>query len=98
MFLAKSFTVLVESVKKTDVAVTERPFIPPVQQTTGTSGQMKKAIQPVEAHSASTATQPIKARSALTATQPVEAPGATTVVKPTSQDVTHQFAADRSEV
>ena len=35
IFLAKSFQVPVELVKKSDVVVTDRPFIPPVQQATG---------------------------------------------------------------
>ena len=55
-------------------------FIPPVQQTTGVSSQ-KKAIQPVEAPSASTATHPVEASSALIATQPVKAPSAKMVAQ-----------------
>ena len=35
IFLAKSFQVPVEPVKKSDVVVTDRPFIPPTQQSTG---------------------------------------------------------------
>ena len=93
MFLARSFSVPVELVQKVDV-VTDRPFIPPVQQTTSATGQqqptgqieMKKAIQPVQAPGAVTATQPAAAPSAVFATWPVEAPGATSEMQPTSQD------------
>ena len=35
MFLSKSFQVPVEPVKTSDVVVTDRPFIPPKQQSTG---------------------------------------------------------------
>ena len=85
MFLAKSFTVPVETVQNSDVVVTSRPFIPPVQKTTGATGQMK-ATQPVEALHASTAKQRVEAAGALITTQPVEAPRMTTVMQPTSQD------------
>ena len=78
MFLSKSFTVLIEPVQKTDVVVTERPFITPAQKTTGAICQMKKVTQPVETPDASTATQPVEASGDLTSTQPVEAPGPTT--------------------
>ena len=37
IFLAKSFQV--ELVKKSDVVVTDRPFIPPDQQATGVTGE-----------------------------------------------------------
>ena len=40
MFLAIRFTVLVEPVQKTDVVVTESPFIPPVHKTTVATGQI----------------------------------------------------------
>ena len=97
MFLAKSFTVSVEPVQKSDVVVTGRPFILLVQKSTGATGQMK-ATKPVEAPGASTATQPVEAPGALIATQPVEAPGVTTVMQPTGQDLNEQFASDRPEV
>ena len=64
MFLAKSFTVPVEPVQKSDVVVTGRPFIIPVQKTIDAIGQMK-ATQPVKVPSASTATQPVEATGAL---------------------------------
>ena len=56
IFLAKSFQVPVELVKKSDVVVTDRPFIPPVQQPTGVTGEKQstgaetdvdRATQPV---------------------------------------------------
>ena len=37
--VARSFQVPVEPVQKSDVVVTDRPFIPPVQQPTGVTGQ-----------------------------------------------------------
>ena len=88
MFLARSFQVLVEPVQKSDVVVTDRPFIPPVQQPTGVTCQkqssgaasqreVKKATQSVEAPTAVAATQTVYAASAVLATWPVEAPGAT---------------------
>ena len=43
MFLARSFTVPVEPVQKADVVVTDRPFISPVQQTTGLTSQKQTA-------------------------------------------------------
>ena len=60
MFLARSFQVLVEPVQKSDVVVSDRPFIPPEQQSTGCTGQklssvaaskrdLEKPTQPVEA-------------------------------------------------
>ena len=90
MFLARSFSVLVEPVQKTDVVVTDKHFIPPVQQTTDFTGQkqsssaaslmeMKKATHPVEAPGAASFTQPVEAPGAVIATQSVEAPSAFTV-------------------
>ena len=87
MYLAKSFTVPVELVQKSDVVVTGRPSFTPVQKTTGATSQMK-ATQPVETPGASTA-------GALIGIQPVEVPGATTVMWPTSQHFSDQFATDR---
>ena len=84
--------------------VTDRPFIPLVQQTTGVTGQrqpnsqmeMKKETQPVEAPGAATATQPVEAPSAVIATQPVDAPGATSEMQPTGQDAS--LTSGRSEI
>ena len=64
--LAKSFKVLDEPVQKSDVVVTGRPFIPPLQKITHSTDQIK-------------ATQSIEAPSASSATQPVESPSVTTV-------------------
>ena len=58
MFLARRFQVSVDPVQKSDAVVTDKPFIPPVQQSTGFTGQrqssgaatrseVKKATQPV---------------------------------------------------
>ena len=77
--------------------VTDRPFIPPVRQTTSVTGQMqttgatshqkkKTSTQPVEVPGSATTTQPDEAPSAVIATWPVEAPGASTEVQPTGQD------------
>ena len=63
MFLAKSFSVPVEPVQKSVVTVTERPFIPPVQQPTGFTGQKQTTSE----------------RQTQLATQLVEAPGAVDV-------------------
>ena len=71
MFLARSFSVLVGPVQKGDVVVTDRPFIPPVQQTTSVTGQR----QPTGQMEMKKATQPVEAPSAVTAIQPVELPG-----------------------
>ena len=92
IFLARSFSIPVEPVPKGDVVVTDRPFIPPVQQTTGVTSQrqstsqmqMKKATQPVEAPGAVTATQPVEASGAVLATRPVESLSVTSEMQPTS--------------
>ena len=108
MFLARSFQVPLEPVQKSDV-VSDRPFIPPVQQSTGFTGQkqsssaasqreVKKATQPVEAPSALTATRPTEAPGAVVATQPVEAPGASSEIQPTGQDSSVSFDVDRPEM
>ena len=97
MFLAKSFTVPVEPVQKSVVTVTERPFIPPVQQPTGFTGQKQPtretqiATQPIEAPGAVDVSGPV------IATQPVEAPGAVEMTQ-TGQDASFHPAADRPEV
>ena len=68
------------------MVVTERSFISPVQKTTGATGQMTQATQPVQSPGTSSTTQP------------VEAPGVTTVMQPADQDISYQTAADRPEV
>ena len=45
MFLAKSFTVPIEPVQNSHVVVTDRPFIPPVQWTTGVTGEKQPTGQ-----------------------------------------------------
>ena len=70
LFLSKTFQLPVEPVQSFSVVVSDKPFIPPEQQsssqipTAGASGKKK-------------ATQPIEAPGALPATWPVEAPAAT---------------------
>ena len=75
MFLARSFQVPVELVKKSDVVVTERPFIPPTQQPTGVACQ-KQSSGAASQREVKKATQPVDAPGAVTVTQPVEVPGA----------------------
>ena len=91
LFLSKSFTVPVEPVKKADVTVTERPFIPPTPASTSviqskSTGQKKgkKATQPAEAPGALPGSQ-LKNQKVVSATQPVEAPGADTEIFPADQ-------------
>ena len=109
MFLARSFQVPVELVQISDVVVIERPFIPPVQPSTGFTGQkqssgaasksdMKKATQPVEAPGALTATQPVEVPGAMMATQPVEASSASAEMLFTGQDSSLPPFVDRPEV
>ena len=100
MFLARSFTVPIEPVQKGDVVVTDRPFIPPVQQTTGVTGQKQPTgqVQPAGQREMKKATQPVEAPSAGLATQPVEAPGADPEMLHIGQDTSLPFAADRSKV
>ena len=98
-FLAKSFTVPIEPVQKSVVTVTGRPFIPPVQQPTGATGQK----QPTSEKETQIVTQPVEAPAAVDvsgpviATQPVEAPGAGEMTQ-TGQDASLHPAADRPEV
>ena len=78
-----------EPVQSSSVVVSDKPFIPPEQQsssqisTAGASGKKK-------------ATQPVEAAGALSATRPVEAPGATGEFQPTSQDVMPPAAVSAS--
>ena len=79
LFLAKSFTVPVEPVQSSDVVVNDRPFVPPLQQPTGSTGQKKKPtgqVQHTGEKERKKATQPVEAPGAPTATQPVQVPGA----------------------
>ena len=81
LFLSKTFQLPVELVQSSNVVLSEKPFIPPAQQTTsqgpatGLTGKKKK-----------TATQPVEAPGVKKiATQPVEAPGAGTDLQLTNQ-------------
>ena len=102
LFLAKSFSVPVEPVNKTDVPVTDRPFIPPtaastsIQQQKKSTGhkKTKKVSQPPEVSGVLPGSQLMNPED-VSATQPVEAPGTDTenlpadqepVVSPTSGD------------
>ena len=83
LFLSKTFQLPVEPVQRSNVVVSEKPFLPPAQQSTsqkpdaGVSGKKKKA-----------ATQPVEAPGVKKiATQPAEAPGAGAEIHPTSQAV-----------
>ena len=71
------------------------PFIPPVQQTTGVTGQ-KASCSTTGQQERKKATQPAEAPGAVLATRPVEAPRA--AVDLTGQDASPFAAADRSEV
>ena len=92
LLLSKSFQLLVEPVQSSNVVVSEKPFIPPAQQSTsqspatGLTGKKKK-----------TATQPVEAPSVKKlATQPVEAPGAGTEFLPTDQTAVSSAGASVS--
>ena len=65
--------------------MTDRPFIPPVQQPTGVTRQ-KQSSGAAGQSEVKKATQPVEAPIALTATQPVEAPGASSEMLFTGQD------------
>ena len=72
MFLSKSFQLPVEPVKKSDVPLSDRPFIPPTQQ----SSDEKQSTSDVR--DVNTATQPVEVPGAegsgsMLATRPVEA-------------------------
>ena len=91
LFLSKSFQLPVEPVQSSNVVVSEKPFIPPAQQSTsqspatGLTGKKKTATQPVEAPGVK-----------KLATQPVEAPGAGTEIPPTDQTAVSSAGASVS--
>ena len=92
LFLSKTFQLPVEPVQSSNVVVSEKPFIPPAQQSTsqspatGLTGKKKKtAAQPVEAPGVK-----------KLATQPVEAPGAGTETPPTDQTAVSSASASVS--
>ena len=79
------------------MVVSDRPFIPPVQQTTSTTGQ--KASSSSTGHlEVKKATQPVEAPCAVIVTWPVEVHGASAEVQPTGQEASPVAAADRPEV
>ena len=83
LFLSKTFQLLVEPVQSSSVVVSDKPFIPPEQQSssqipTASASGKKKATQPVEAPGA------------------LPAPGATGEFQPTSQDVRPPAAVSAS--
>ena len=80
-----------EPVQKQDVVVSDRPFIPPVQQTTGVTGQ-KVSCSTTGQLERKKATQPVEAPGAVLATRPVAA------VELTGQDASPVAAADRPKV
>ena len=75
LFLAKSFQVPVEPVKGTEVVVSDRPFIPPTDQSTSVTGE-KQPSSAASKKDVVKATRPVEVPGAVLATQPVEAPGA----------------------
>ena len=85
MSLAKSFQVPVELVKNSDVVVTDRPFIPPTQQSTSVTGE-KQPSGAASKRDVKNATQPVEVPGAVLATRPVEAPGAAPVIHTTGQE------------
>ena len=95
IFLAKSFQVPVEPVKKSDVVVTDRPFIPPVQQATGVTSEKQSTDAEMEVERA---TQPVQVPGAVLATRPVDAPGAAPVTYTTGQETDLPAVVYRPEV
>ena len=95
LFLAKSFSVPVEPVKKSEVPVTDRPFIPPTAAATSTQQQKKstgqkkakKTSQPPEVSGVLPGSQ-LMSPDEVSATQPVEAPGTDTENLPADQEPT----------
>ena len=85
LFLAKNFQVLVEPVKKSEVVITDRPFIPPAEQSTGATGQKQSSCAASK-------------RDVDKATRPVEAPGAAPMIQLTGQIPVLPAAVDRPEV
>ena len=94
LFLAKSFSVPVEPVQKSDVPVTDRPFIPPTaapttsqQQKKSSTGhkKTKKASQATEVSGVLPSGQLVNPED-VSATQPVEAPGTDTETLPADQE------------
>ena len=97
MRLARNFQVLVEPVQKSDVVVTDTPFIPPTQQSTGVTGQ-KQSFGAASQGEVKKATQPVEAPSAVFPTRLVEAPVASSEMPSTDQDSSLSVDGDRPEV
>ena len=95
LFLAKSFQVPVEPVKKAEVVVTDRPFIPPIQP--GATGE-KQPSGAAGSSDVDKATQPVEVPGAVLATRPVEAPGAAPMIHLTGQSPELPTAVHRPEV
>ena len=95
VFLAKCFQVPVELVKKSDVVVTDRPFIPPVQQATSVASEKQSTGAEMDVERA---TQPVQVSGTVLATRPVEAPGAAPVTYTTSQEAELPAVVCRPEV
>ena len=78
--------------------VSEKPFLPPSQQssshasTSGVAGKKKEADQTI------TAAQPVEAPGVTPATRPVEAPGAAGEFQPNSQSPAATLSSGRPEV
>ena len=85
----------VEPIKKSDVVVTDRPFIPPVQQATGVNGEKQSTGAEMDVERA---TQPVQVPDAVLATRPVEAPGAALVTYTTGQETDLPAVVYRPEV
>ena len=93
--LSKSFQVPFEPVKKSDMVVTERPFIPPNQQSTGPTG-LKQPSSAASKREVKKATQRVEVPGVVPANQSVETLGATLM---TDQEVSTPTAAStRPEV
>ena len=94
LFLAKSFSVPVEPVQKSDVPVTDRPFIPPTAAPTTSQQQKKSSTGHKKTKKASQATEvsgvlpsgQLVIPEDVSATQPVEAPGTDTETLPADQE------------
>ena len=97
MFFAKSFQVPVEPVKNSDVVVTDRPFIPPTEQSTGVTG-VKQPSSAASKRDVKTATQPVEVPGAVLPARPVDSPGAAPVTHTTGQEADLPAAFDRPEV
>ena len=97
LFLAKSFQVPVEPVKGAEVVVSDKPFIPPTDQSTSVTGE-KQSSGAASKKDLLKATRPVEVPGAVLATQPVEAPGAAPTTHLTDQPSDLPAAVHRPEV